>query len=375
MSFPHFSLLAPELQCQVSAFLPPNDLLNLNLVSKRLNRLTTPWLYARISSLLEIYEPPSVHSPVQMDNGFAIRRAQRQLIGTLDAHPELARYIRDLNWHVFLDEAAPFPTQPYLRDLLPPLPDGLDKFDAFHASQTQPSPSNTRISGDVFDFFGKLGMVQRLHLDFSRGDIAAPFPERPFPRAHSIRLSGHINADITNSIIHTPSRLRELCLDHVFAPELNFLSNLFEDLTRRCDNLQRLSLLKGGNSRSDEPFDVSSEAATLSEFISFAASCASTLEHLKLALTPISHGIVLFGADLRPTHFAEFVMPLLLQNAAAWKSLRSLELEGIAVRSSDLEKLQFAFPRVIISLIPTRVLSEECAFDPSQEIRANEILR
>ncbi|KZV83343.1 hypothetical protein EXIGLDRAFT_777680 [Exidia glandulosa HHB12029] len=350
-AFPQFQLLAPELQAEVSSFLPVQDLLSFNRTSKRIHALTIPNLFRRVDLDLVVYEPATDAWPYQTDNALELRGTQRRLIRAVAAHPEYANYIHDLSWHVFLPEDCAPPPAP----ISPPAtwPDhlypGLEKAIALApTSFTQRSSHETSTS--PLEFFQRLEMAQRVRLNFSRGDMFQELPAFLFPRAHSIALAGLATERLACSVLHSLGRLRELVLDHIHSPEPDFVLRLLEHLTGHCDSLQHLALRKGGNSRADEPFDLLAEERTLVQFGHLANSCRATLQHLALGLTPIVHGIVFFGADNRLCHVREWFLPVVFNpELGAWPQLCEFSMEGIALESSDVARVQLNSPRVHIT--------------------------
>jgi len=311
VTFPQFQQLAPELQAEVSACLPTEDLLSLNLASRRLHALTIHQVLRRVDLDLVIESPATASWPYQVDNSYELRANQRKLIHTLAQNPEYAAYIRDLSWHIFSDAGVPL------------------------------------------EFFRTLDQVEAIRLNVSRGDMAGSLDEAGamFPRLTTVTLAGQVTPQLANMTLHSPSRLHELVLDHIYSPEPDFLLRLLDVLKGQCPVLERLALRRPGNSRSDEPFNVAAEETTLVAFASFANSCRATLTDLEFALTPLSHGIVFFGHDNRPSHVRAWLLPAVFAPAlGTWPLLRRLKLGGIALNSVDMSGISQAAPGVMVDL-------------------------
>lgn len=344
-AFPQFQLLAPELQAEISSFLPLHDLLNLMLTAKRIHALSAPNLYHRVDLDIVVNEPTE-EWPFPSDDSFEVRRAQRRLIRTVAARPQYAHYIHDLSWHVFLDDCTPppapiSPPAGWTEQMWP----GLER-----AIALVPAPVHTvqEVAESPVDFFQRLEMAERVHLNFSRGEMVQDLPAVLFPRVAAVHLAGLATGRLASSILHSLGRLRELVLDHIHSPEPDFLPRLLEHLAGRCYSLERLALRKSGNARADEPFDLAAEEAVLTRFAALADACRATLTALTAALTPIFHGVVFFGADNRPAHFRRWVLPRAF--GAGWPRLARLQLEGIALAPPDIAAIHAAAPRAHVSV-------------------------
>ena len=80
----------------VSQFLDKPELLLLATVSRHCNRIVAPLIYRCISLRLPISQ---VATP-QRDDNDALQAAQRTLVNTFTARPELARHTQTLEWQI-----------------------------------------------------------------------------------------------------------------------------------------------------------------------------------------------------------------------------------------------------------------------------------
>ena len=83
----------------VSQFLDKPELLSLATVSRHCNRIATPLIYRCISLRLRISQVAIQWTP-QRDDNEALQAAQRTLVKTLTARPELARHTQTLEWQI-----------------------------------------------------------------------------------------------------------------------------------------------------------------------------------------------------------------------------------------------------------------------------------
>lgn len=333
-----FLSLPAEIHVSIARHCQNNDLINLCLTSKWVNKVCLRVLYRHVD-LERSRQSSNTMNYQEYDRRSDALKRQQRLVFTLLSHPEYGRHIR------YLKGTLCTPSYDYSHILRK---EGISNEQLWCAMQS-------------------LTHVQKVDIgnrDSSVYWLSVPKAEAPgdlFQSATSVTLTGQMQYHLAKTILNAinPACLKHLCLDMVVDRKIGLFqqgyipghrgedgrliahgatSGLLTTLTGHCTALQTLILRRIGQNQAGPEWHAASEDASYTEWASFINSVKGTVE--KLTFEQNERLIPGFSFSDEPLsfrpmdeRFGRIVFPILA--SGEWPRLNTMELRGI--RGSDGE--------------------------------------
>ncbi|KDQ08923.1 hypothetical protein BOTBODRAFT_69447 [Botryobasidium botryosum FD-172 SS1] len=323
---PRAAPLVGDILYIIASFVPSiGDLCSLVLCSKRTYSAAIPVLYRTIHLIFHSAKTPNTKGK-KPNNQKQILRQQRLFMQTiLYRNNRLARYVRVLNWTIWLNN------------------DRRANFDSAY----------------MWQLFKKLDQVRILHLDFHTGKILLPPPDGLFPRATHMALTRHWPMHTAHKLLHSPARFTHL---HIQYPDpISFRhrgtppdrAGILAPITGKCTNLRHLTLRKiCFVFRLTHILD--EDEKIREEWMAILEAHKDTLQSVDLSFGRDNMDLSRWGSadyqDKRRTTLEGEVMPLL--RGGGWKDLTSLVLEGVQLEEKKIDGLKCALPHADVVVLP-----------------------
>lgn len=329
MATTEFANLPAEIHVNIARHCEGNDLLNLCLTTRLINKRCTHVLYRHVDLELDRF---GLSQREQMAD--ACKRQQR-FVQTLLSHPEYGKHVRLFKGTL----CKPRP------DFDPSLEQGVIS----DAQWWRAMESLTQVQG------ADLGSR-----NFFAYEMTVPTQQIPtdvFQSLTSVRLVGHMQHGLAKSILDVinPATLEHLCIDMLQDRKLGEsrvsiipvyrdedrriiergpTSGLLTTLTGRCTALRTLILRRVGQGESGQGWQTAREEASYTEWASFIRSVQGTVEHFTFeqAGESLSDRFPFVGEVSRPVRvmderFLRLIFPAIV--SGNWPCLTTLELQGV----------------------------------------------